>query len=86
MGFSARKKANIAANALGGKFDNDKLAVMLAELKMGVFEVESIGIDTLLRKQIDIMNKRVKDDFKPIDFGTSDYDNAHVCPKCKFKF
>ncbi len=49
------KLANIAANSLGGDFDNQKLGKLLAELKTEKFSIEHIGfsnaeIDTIIRK------------------------------------
>lgn len=37
--------ANIAANAMGGDFDQEKLGAILQELKQGEFDIEHTGID-----------------------------------------
>jgi hypothetical protein len=84
--ITKQKEANIAANALGGEFDNEKLALLLAELDADKFDLESIGITPYYRKQLNVMNKRVSNDFKPIDFDAPEFDTEQTCPKCKFKF
>lgn len=78
------KAANIAANAHGGKFDNDKLAVLVAELETAEFDIESIGIDSLLHKQINLMNKTAPKEFEQID--ETKFKFEHTCPKCKYQF
>lgn len=37
--------ANVAANAMGGDFDQEKLGAILQELKQGEFDIEATGID-----------------------------------------
>lgn len=52
------KLANIAANNLGGEFDNQKLGKLLAELDEGEFDVELTGFsesktETLIRRSLE---------------------------------
>lgn len=37
--------ANVAANAMGGDFDQEKLGAILQELKQGEFDIEATGVD-----------------------------------------
>lgn len=87
--ITKEKAANIAANAHGGNFDKEKLALVLADIeKSKSFDIEIVGLDALTLKSL-----RLPKDGKasPItkfkEYGTDLADNEkHQCPKCQYKF
>lgn len=95
----AEAAANIAANAGGGQFDNDKLGALLEELDTtDEFLVESIGLDPLTIRQLtspkaeaaagSSKSKSGKSDAAFDEYGAEDMEGhlEHTCPRCKFKF
>lgn len=56
--------ANIAANNLGGKFDNQKLGVLLAKLDKDKFDVELTGMDS---NKVQTLIRRSLEEGKPAD-------------------
>ena len=86
--INKEKAANIAANAHGGSFDKEKLAMVLADLECSKkFNLDIVGLDPLTLRSL-----RIKDDdgrqgraeFKEITVDS--IQTNHVCPKCSFKF
>jgi hypothetical protein len=80
------KAANIAANAHGGNFDKEKLALVLADLEnVKEFALDIVGLDPLTIKSLKIGT----DDMPPTkefkEFG-SDLKTEHECPKCNYKW
>lgn len=95
----AEAAANIAANAGGGQFDNDKLGKLLEELDLeDQFTVETIGLDPLTIRQLTTKDSTKgsssstqtgnkssgSDSFR--EFDSEDMDLEHECPRCKFRF
>src|ERR1700737_257526 len=82
------KAANIAANAHGGNFDKEKLALVLADLeKAKSFDIEIVGLDALTLKSLRLPKDGDKPgtDFK--EYGEDIADNEkHQCPKCAYRF
>lgn len=86
--LNKEKAANIAANAHGGVFDKEKLAMVLADLeKTKKFDIDIVGLDPLTIKSL-----RIKDDGKqgPItsfkEYDEESVETEHQCPKCKFRY
>lgn len=87
------KAANIAANAHGGNFDKDKLALVLADLEnVKEFDIEIVGLDPLTLKSLRLPKGTgelgpnagaTRKEFK--EFG-EDLDTKHECPKCKYRW
>lgn len=88
------KAANIAANAHGGNFDKEKLALVLADIEnVKEFDIEVVGLDPLtlrslrLPKDTDSLpgpnHASGRKEFK--EFG-DDLETEHVCPKCHYRF
>lgn len=95
----AEKAANIAANAHGGDFDNNKLAKLLEEIEpREEFEIERLGLDPLTIRQLapvkPLKESKDSDDedeeqeekggFKEYDEDSFQLENC--CPRCKFKW
>lgn len=90
----AEKAANIAANAHGGDFDNNKLAKLLEELEpKEEFEIERLGLDPLTIRQLSSTKFTDVDDeeegtptesFK--EYDEEDMKLENCCPRCKFKW
>lgn len=89
------KKANIAANAHGGTFDNEKLGSLLAELQDETFDIELIGISereiksliNFARVQEKIHEAGSDDEFESFtDVPDSSKPKPVICPKCKHRF
>lgn len=92
------KAANIAANAHGGEWDKEKLAVVLADLQDGKFNVELTGLDPITIRSLRLPEKEEKDSkgktisgpssnkkvFKDLDEDS--VETEHQCPRCKHKF
>jgi hypothetical protein len=82
-----QKAASIAANAHGGKFDNDKLRLVVNELEQNKFNIASLGIDPLLIKELELMGKRLGKKGRgitPVDVDAFKFE--HTCPQCQFQF
>ncbi len=89
------KLANIAANAQGGDFDDEKLGKLLAELDLNAFAIELSGLDTITVTEL-VKNHKNKeaggdesDDegFDSVDpDALLDADTKCVCPRCHFEF
>lgn len=85
--LNREKAANIAANAHGGNFDKDKLAMVLADLeKSKKFNLDIVGLDPLTLKSL-----RIKDEDPKKGAVTSfrEYDadsvtTEHTCPRCSY--
>ena len=82
------KAANIAANAHGGNFDKEKLALVLADIEnVKEFDIEVVGLDPLTIKSL-----RLKDDgaggamSKSAEFKEygDDIETTCTCPKCGY--
>lgn len=92
--WDARKEklANIAANAQGGDFDDDKLAKLLAELELDQFSIELSGFDPITVSELVKMHKAKTDtsepdeDFEQISPDGLGADSMCVCPRCNFQF
>lgn len=97
----AEAAANIAANAGGGQFDNDKLGKLLEELDLeDEFTIESIGLDPLTIRQLTAKDKSSSSSTSKSssssnssstsdsfrEFGEDDMDFDNECPRCKFRF
>lgn len=88
------KAANIAANAHGGQFDNDKLGALLEELEDCTFDIELTGLDPLtLRSMRSSVDSDEDDDIseKPRKSGVKEFDEGsfeleHECPRCKYRW
>lgn len=96
----AEKAANIAANAHGGDFDNNKLAKLLEEIEpREAFEIEQLGLDPLTIRQLAPIKTGkssggdeedseydgdVEDTFK--EYGEDSFELEHQCPRCKFRY
>ncbi len=87
------KAANVAANAHGGQFDKEKLALVLADIeKTKAFDVELVGLDPLTLKSLKLQLKASENDEE--DEGTSggfqeygeDIETTQCCPKCQYKW
>ena len=81
--------ANIAANAHGGDFDDDKLRKVLAQLEDGEFDIESLGLKYKLSKTEELPENGAAYDTGDDDDGeitASSIQTQHVCPKCKYRF
>lgn len=84
------KAANVAANAHGGNFDKDKLALVLADIEdVKEFDIEVVGLDPLTLKSL-----RIKDDGsggaanKAVEFKEygEDLETTCTCPKCGYSW
>ncbi len=87
------KAANIAANAHGGDWDKEKLAVVLRDLQDGEFDIELTGLDPLTLRTLKIEENHEgpgknsgskRNEFKELNSDT--VLTKHKCPKCGFKF
>lgn len=91
--LTKEKAANIAANAHGGNFDKDKLALVLADIeKSKAFNIEIVGLDALTLKSLKMPDLKGKDgkvkpttEFKSYGADLAD-DEKHTCPKCQYRF
>ena len=77
--------ANIAANAHGGRFELEKLAVTVQELKVKNYNLDLTGLDPLLLKELEILSKP-KPPAKPKLIEISDLGLKNTCPKCNYQF
>lgn len=88
--LNREKAANIAANAHGGVFDKDKLAMVLADLgNSKTFDLDIVGLDPLTLKSLG--RAAAKEGGKPItdfkEYGADIADDSkHECPRCKYRF
>lgn len=94
------KAANIAANAHGGDFDKDKLALVVADLEnVEGFDIELTGLDPLTIKHLQVHNRTMAaeeadDDVEAEDDGDEGFQEItkdgiktqHTCPRCQFRF
>lgn len=78
------KAANIAANAHGGKFDLDKLKNQLDELNVDKFNVDTLGLEDLIEKELAIAKPPTR--FAGIDDDAIQSGLNQVCPKCQYRF
>ena len=87
------KAANIAANAHGGDWDKEKLAVVLRDLQKGEFDIELTGLDALTLRTLKVEENREgpgkgsgasRNEFK--ELTRDSIQTNHKCPKCGFKF
>ncbi len=86
--LNREKAANIAANAHGGVFDKDKLAMVLADLGTAKnFDLDIVGLDPLTLKSLRSVGKESKPitEFKEYGADIAD-DSKHECPKCKYRW
>ena len=92
--LNREKAANIAANAHGGDFDKDKLALVIADLeKNDVFDLDAVGLDPLTLKTLKLPKMKDvergknaaadRDKFK--EYG-ADLHTDHECPRCKYRW
>ena len=87
------KAANVAANAHGGNFDKEKLALVIADIEdVKEFDIEVIGLDPLTLKSLrlpkgdEVPGKNSgasRGEFK--EFG-ADLETTCQCPKCGYKW
>lgn len=96
------KAANVAANAHGGDFDKDKLALVVADLEnVEGFDIEMTGLDPLTIKQLKVHSRALgsEEDGSSSSAGDNEVDDEqfeeitkdgikteHVCPRCSFRF
>jgi hypothetical protein len=96
------KAANVAANAHGGDFDKDKLALVIADLEnVAGFDIEMTGLDPLTIKQLKVHSRSMDAEAGDTDSGSDDGEigddefqeitkdgikTDHVCPRCSFRF
>jgi hypothetical protein len=88
------KAANIAANAHGGDFDKEKLALVIADLENSKeFDVEIVGLDPLTLKSLRLPKDLTqagsntgasRNQFKEYDEDTVEL--QHQCPKCRYRW
>lgn len=86
--LNREKAANIAANAHGGVFDKDKLAMVLADLGNSKnFDLDIVGLDPLTLKSLRTVGKEQKTitEFKEYGADIAD-DSKHECPKCRYRW
>ena len=88
------KAANIAANAHGGNFDKEKLALVLADLEdVKEFDIEVVGLDALTIRSLRLPKDSngvpgpnsggSRSEFK--EYG-ADMHTDHECPRCHYKW
>lgn len=85
--ITREKAANIAANAHGGNFDKDKLAMVLADIgRSKKFDLDIVGLDPLTLKSLRIKDEDPKKgtitSFK--EYDTDNVETENQCPKCKY--
>jgi ParB-like chromosome segregation protein Spo0J len=86
--LNKEKAANIAANAHGGNFDKEKLALIVADLeKVKNFDIELVGLDPLTLKSLRLVTRETPEKEEFPEYGTDLADNEkHTCPKCSYRF
>lgn len=86
------KAANIAANAHGGNFDKEKLALVLADIEdTKEFDIEVVGLDALTIRSLRLPkdmpeNSEVSDDSREFKEYGADLQTDHECPRCHYKW
>ena len=89
------QRANIAANAQGGKFDDVKLAALHAKLDKEAdseFGIELLGLDQLSIKKLKLLSKKIeasyadKEEESFDEINVDEFEFEHTCPKCQYQW